>query len=156
MNKKILYSTLIILAVIIVIGIVFFINFTTIPSSEGKFVIRHSSGGQNMLIAECADPSYVENTSTFIIEGTVEKVESKWNLEENFIHTYSDFRIENYIKGTPLEEDVIQIITDTGCVGEICQSSEHDPIMTEGRKRLYIVEYDGKYRIHGCGGVKTL
>lgn len=155
MDKKVKYI-LLILAIIIVIGIFFFIRFTSVPSSESKFVVQNSIGSQNMLIAECENPSYIEDTSDYIIEGTIEKVESKWNIEKNMINTYSEFRIENYIKGSPLEENVIQIITDTGCVGEICQSSEHDPIMSEGKVRLYIMKYNNEYIIHGCGGVKSL
>ncbi len=155
MANKIIYGIIISLIVIISLGIIWFFNITNIPPSEGHIIVKHS-GGQSMLITECADPSYVEDTSDYIIEGELEQVESKWNTERNFIYTYSDFKIEKYIKGSQLEYNNIQIITEGGCVEGICQGGEHSPIMDTGKKRLYLTETNGEFRIHGCGGIKTL
>ena len=156
-NKKRSYVLLLILIVIIIGIILLYLNVTNIPSSEGKVVVKHF-GGQGMLIAECANLSYVEETSDYIIEGEVISTESKWVQSENGgnIYTYSDFKINNYIKGEPLEYEMIQIVTDGGCVGVICQSVEDGPIITTGEKRLYITISNGEFAIHGCGGIATL
>lgn len=151
MKNKLLIIGIITL-VIITIGFFIYNNYINIPSSEDKIVVKQSKGA-GMLSIECANKSYVTETSDYIIEGTIENVESKWNPENNFIFTYSDFKIEKYIKGNPFEEETIQIITDGGCVGDICQNSEDGPTMSPGKKRLYIVIINGEYNIHGCGGV---
>ena len=158
-NKKIILISLIVLAVIIVIGIVTYFNITNIPSSEGKVIVKHS-GGQAMLIAECADSSYVENTSDYIVEGEILYSETKWvenvGSEGRNIYTYSEFKINNYIKGKSFEHEIIQIVTIGGCIGGMCQNVEDNPIISTGKKRLYLTASNGELRIHGCGGIKNL
>ena len=154
-NKNTLFWVIVTLVIIVGLSIILFLNFTDIPSSEGRVIVRQS-GGQAMLVAECLDPLFVENTSDYIIEGAIEKVESKWNIEHNFIYTYSDFTIEKYIKGRPFGYNKIQIISEGGCIAGMCQDGEHSPIMDTGRKRLYLRENNKEFRIHGCGGIKTI
>ena len=92
---------------------------TSIPSSEGRVIVKQS-GGSSMLSAQCNDPSYIENTSDYIVEGEITSTESKWvenkGSEGRNINTYSNFTIERYIKGKPLTYDKIQIVTDGGCI----------------------------------------
>lgn len=126
-----------------------------IPPSEGRVIVKQS-GGQSMLIAECKDLSYVENTSDYIVEGKIEKAESRWNTEHNSIYTYSDFTIEKYVKDKQLKYDKIQIVTGGGCVAGMCQGAEDSPVMGTGKKRLYLTGAGGELMIHGCGGIRTL
>ena len=158
-NKKIIYALLIVFGVIILFGVIYFMNITNIPSSDGKLIVKNSAG-QNMLIAECANPSYVEETSDYILEGELISSETKWvenvGSEGRNIYTYSEFKINNYIKGEPFEEEMIQIVTMGGCIDGMCQSVEDGPIISTGKKRLYITTSDGEFSIHGCGGIKNL
>lgn len=121
---------------------------TPIPGAK---VIVKQSGGAGMLIKECTDKSYITQTADYIVEGTVEKVESKWNEGRTGIFTYTDLRIENYVKGTPFAENMLQIVTPGGTVGEITQAVEDQPILHEGKKvRIYFQEVNGEFSIV-CG-----
>jgi hypothetical protein len=114
-------------------------------------VIVKQSGGAGMLIKECTDKSYITQTADYIVEGTVEKVESKWNEERTGIFTYTDLRIENYVKGAPFAGNELQIVTPGGTVGEVSQWVEDQPIFHEGKKvRIYFQEVSGEYVIV-CG-----
>ncbi len=145
-NKKLLYGILIVLA-IVGIGLFMLSKPATTPIPEAKVVVKQS-GGAGMLIAECTDKDYIIETSDYIIEGTVEKVESKWNKERTSIFTYIDLRIEKYVKGTPFTEDKLQIVTPGGTVGEISQWVEDKPIFHEGKKvRIYFQETNGEFSI---------
>jgi len=114
---------------------------------ELAFIVKQSSG-QELLIEECADRDYINETADYIIEGTVEKVESKWNEENTSIFTYTTLLIEKYVKGTPSEDDRLQIITPGGTVGEVSQWVEDQPIFHEGKKvRIYFEKTNGDYSI---------
>ncbi len=113
----------------------------------GKITVKQS-GGAAMPIHECGDKSYITNTADYIIEGTVEKVESKWNEEKTSIFTYIDLRIENYVKGAQFTENKLQIVTPGGTVGEITQAVEDQPIFHKGKKaRVYFQKTDGEFSI---------
>jgi hypothetical protein len=148
-NRKITYAALpVFLLAILLIGSFACLNEpTSAPSPDGQVIVRQS-GGATMLIAECADKSYITKTADYIIEGTVERVESKWNQEGTDILTYTEMAIEKYIKGTPFAENKIQIITPGGTVGEISQWVEDQPIFHEGeRVRIYFEEVNGEFFI---------
>ncbi|GAI12400.1 unnamed protein product, partial [marine sediment metagenome] len=138
----------------------------TATSTEGPITVVNNSGGAGALAAECADESYIAGKADYIIEGTVEKVESKWNEEGTlfpYIHgtsifTYTDLEIERYIKGEPFTEDKLRIVTPGGTVGEISCAVEDQPIFHEGKKvRIYFQEENGEFSIV-CGfcGVKEI
>ena len=76
------------------------INEPTIPPPAGKIIVKQS-GGAGLLIKECSDRSYITQTADYIVEGTVEKVESSWNEDRTGIFTYTTLGIDNYEKGTP-------------------------------------------------------
>jgi hypothetical protein len=117
------------------------------PPSEGQIVVKQS-GGAGMLIKECSDKAYITQTADYIVEGTVEKVESRWNEERTGIFTYTDLRIENYVKGAPFSENTLQIVTPGGTVGDISQWAEDQPIFHEGKKvRIYFEWYNGEFSI---------
>jgi hypothetical protein len=123
---------------------------TVVPSPEGQIVVKQS-GGAGILIAECADKSYITQTADYIIEGTVEKVESRWNEEGTGIFTYTELAIEKYVKGAPFAENKLQIVTPGGTVGEISQWVEDQSIFHEGKKvRIYFEEVSGEFLII-CG-----
>ena len=117
------------------------------PPSEGSIIVKQS-GGAGMLIKECTDKSYITQTADYIVEGTVEKVESQWNESRTSIFTYTDLKIENYVKGAPFAENNLQIVTPGGTVGEISQWVEDQPIFHEGKKvRIYFQEVNGEFFI---------
>lgn len=122
---------------------------TTTP--EGRIIVEQSGGAGMLiaeLIAECADKSYITKTADYIIEGIVEKVESKWNEERTSIFTYTDLKIVKYVKGAPFTEDKLQIVTPGGIVGGIGLAVEDQPIFHEGKKvRIYLQETSGKFSI---------
>lgn len=114
-------------------------------------IIVKQSGGAGALIAECGDRNYITDTADYIVEGTVEKVESKWNEEMTSIFTYSDLSVAKYVKGAPFAENRIQIVTPGGTVGEVSQWVEDQPIFHEGKKvRIYFQKLDGEFSIV-CG-----
>lgn len=119
------------------------------PTTETKEgIVVKQSGGAAMLIMECSDREYVSNSSDYILEGTVEKAESRWNEEHTSIITYTDFAIDKYIKGEPFAEDKLQIQTPGGTVGDIGMAVEDQPIFHEGKKvRIYFEENNGAFSI---------
>jgi hypothetical protein len=109
------------------------------------FLISTSSAA---LIQECADRNYIINSSSHIVEGTVEKVESKWDEGKDFIYTYNNFSIEKYVKGVPIPGNKVQIMTYGGVIGEVVQLVEDQPVFREGKKvRLYLQEENGEFSL---------
>lgn len=107
------------------------------PTKKVQIIVKQS-GGSAMLIAECGDKSFIAKEANYIIDGIVEKVESKWNDEKTSIFTYTDLHIEKYVKGTSFTENKLQIITPGGEVKGIGQSVEDQPIFHQGKKvRIY-------------------
>ena len=101
-----------------------------------------------MMVAECGDRNYITNIADYIIEGTVIKVESKWDESKTSIYTYTDLSIDKYVKGVPLTENKLQIVTPGGTVGDISQWVEDQPIFHEGKKvRLYLQEKNNEFSI---------
>jgi hypothetical protein len=148
-DRKITYAVLIvfILAILMFGSFACLSNPTVPPQLEGQVTVKQS-GGAGMLIAECADKSYITQAADYIIEGTVEKVESRWNQERSGIFTYTELTIEKYIKGAPFAENKLQIITPGGTVGEISQWVEDQPIFHEGKRvRIYFEEVNGEFSI---------
>ena len=122
----------------------------SITPPGGQIVVKQS-GGAGILVKECADEAYRTEKADYIIEGTVEKVESRWNQERTGIFTYTELTIEKYVKGAPFVENKIQIVTPGGTVGEISQWVEDQPIFHEGKRvRIYFEEVNGVFFIV-CG-----
>lgn len=118
------------------------------PEDQSAYIIVKQIGGTELLTTECANKSYITETADYIIEGIVEKVESKWNEENTSIFTYTYLQIEKYVKGTPFAENNLQIVIPGGTVGEISQWVEDQPIFHEGeRVRIYFKEVDGEFII---------
>jgi len=118
------------------------------PSPSPGPVAVKQTGGASALIAECQDRQYIISTADYIVEGTVQGVESKWNEDNTSILTYTDLSIEKYVKGAPFAQDRLQIITPGGTVGDITQVVEDQPIFHEGKRvRIYFQETDGEFHI---------
>jgi putative hemolysin len=122
-------------------------EFLTSAPKEGQIrqIIVWQTGGAAALIQECGDKNYINNTADYIIEGTVGKVESKWEEETHgpptLILTYTNLSIEKYIKGTPFAQNELLIVTQGGTVGEVSQGVEDQPIFHEGKKvRIYFAQ----------------
>ena len=111
-------------------------------------MLSRATPQEGQIVAECRDRNYVSNTADYIIEGTVEKVESKWNEEKTSIFTYTNISIEKYVKGAPFTENKLQIVTPGGTVGETGQWVEDQPIFHKGKKvRIYFQEINGEFSI---------
>ena len=118
---------------------------TVAPIPEDKIIVRQS-GGMGLLIAECGDRSYINRAADYIIEATVVQVESRWNEERTSILTYSDLSIEEYIKGSLLPVNAIQIIIPGGTVEGVTQWVEDQPVFHQGKKvRLYLKANNGEF-----------
>lgn len=115
---------------------------------EDKVIIRQV-GGVGLLSVNCREENYINNVADYIIEGIVEKVESKQT--EEGIFTFSDLRIEKYLKGTPFPQDELQIAILGGTVGELGLAVEDQPIFHQGKKvRIYFKKTNGEFFII-CG-----
>ncbi len=151
-NKETVYSVLMVsILAILLFGLFACLNKPPVtPPSGGEITVKQS-GGAGLLIRECADEAYKAEKADYIIDGTVEKVESRWNQEGTSIFTYSEISIEKYIKGTPFAQNTMQIVTPGGTVGDISQWVEDQPILHVGEKvRIYFEETNGEFVIV-CG-----
>lgn len=118
-----------------------------ITSCTSEPITVNQSGGAASLIAECADRNYISNTANYIIEGTVKKVESRMEEGGN-VFTYTDLAVEKYVKGAPFGDNMLQIVTPGGTVGDIGQWVEDQPIFHEGKKvRIYFIKTNGQFSI---------
>ena len=127
---------------------------TKIIEEEAQIIVKQSSGA-GLLIAECANESYITETADYIIEGTVEKVEVLKRAVsgelEGEIFTYSDILIGRYLKGIPFDSNKLRIETPGGCTEEICLEVEDQPIFHKGTKvRIYLQKTNGEFSIV-CG-----
>ncbi|MCX9010442.1 MAG: hypothetical protein OIN66_04885 [Candidatus Methanoperedens sp.] len=101
-----------------------------------------------LLSQECGDRNFIINTSSHIVEGTVEKVESKWNEGNTSIYTYTNISIEKYVKGVPIPGNKVQMKTYGGVIGEVVQWGEDEPVFREGKKvRVYLQENNGEFSV---------
>ena len=152
-NKKIIFPIILIVAVLLVIGFyIFNSNRTNNPddTKNQNNIIINLGNGMSEIPYECYqfrdnnfDPSYLGNLTTHIIEGTIKKVESKWKDEEKQIVTYTDFTIENYVKGDQLLNNEIQFVSLGGAIGNNTQWVEDSPIFTEGKRvRIYMNQWE--------------
>jgi len=136
-------------------GILSSFQFTEPISGTEEIPIVKQSGGAGLLIAECANESYITETADYIIEGTVEKVEVLKRAVsgelEGEIFTYSDILIGRYLKGIPFDSNKLRIETPGGCTEEICLEVEDQPIFHKGTKvRIYLQKTNGEFSIV-CG-----
>lgn len=146
-KQKLLYGILITVIVIVGTSLLLLNKPTTTPTPKGQVIVKQS-GGTGLLSGECGDKTYMSSIADYIIEGTVGKVESKWNEERTSISTYTDLSIEKYVKGTPFTGGELQIVTPGGTVGESGQWVEDQPIFHQGKKvRIYFREANGEFSI---------
>ncbi|HEY9245550.1 MAG TPA: hypothetical protein VIO11_01765 [Candidatus Methanoperedens sp.] len=112
-----------------------------------------SMDGLALLNSECEDLNYVGSSADHIVEGTVEKVESKLVKDEygfngQSVLTYNNLTIKKYVKGNPLKENRVQIVTHSGTAGGISQWTEDEPTFIEGTMiRVYLRETSGNFSL---------
>ncbi len=97
---------------------------------------------------KCANRNYIAKTADYIVEGTVQNTEARWNEQKNFVTTFVDFSIEKYVKGTSIG-DILQMQVGGGCVDdEICQNGEDEPSFKQGDNlRLYFHKTETEFWI---------
>lgn len=149
----------IVVVLMAVAGIFTYVLFTSnskkVPSLPNLGAIVKNSGGSAMLIAECADKSYLYTNSDVIVTGIVEKVETK--DEEGQIYTYSSISIKNFEKEN-FNSNELTIKTPGGCMGTTCVVIEDQPILHENKSvRIYLKQIGNEFSIV-CGimGVESL
>ncbi|MFH0970283.1 MAG: hypothetical protein V1776_02365 [Candidatus Diapherotrites archaeon] len=164
-NEKLFYGILVIAIIGVGVGLFVFNEPAALP--QENTIIIEQSGGMGVFEPECADAAYLTNTADYILEGTIGKVESKEeninftysDLTGNVIFTYSELTVDQYIKGTPLTGDKIQIKTLGGCIEEKCLSVEDQPVFHSDKKvRIYFQETNGEFSIicPGQGGAEEI
>ena len=142
-----LFFTLIVLNLTVPLNWACVDNTIPTPTQENMIVVRQS-GGASLLATECRDSDYITSAADYVVEGTVEKVECRWNQENTSIFTYTYLSIDRYVKGGPLPQDRLQIVTHGGTVGEITQWVEDQPIFHQGKRvRIYLQETNGELAI---------
>ncbi|MCK4529404.1 eight-cysteine-cluster domain-containing protein [candidate division WOR-3 bacterium] len=159
-NKKLLFGILVIVIVAIA-GVSLFYHL-----NNGEFTIAWKSpfikGGEDWqpavdktkekinvgieagpIARECYNKSYLIETADYIIEGTIEKVEEKRDMETG-IYSYAYLTIEDYIKGKPLPANKLQI--------NVSVRAPYNFTSYEGKKvRIYLRRWSkGDIRIF-CG-----
>jgi len=126
-------------------------NRCIISASIILILVAFSPGGAALLGSECRDKNYISRAADYILEGTVEKVESKLmegksSIYGTSIFTYSNLSIEKYVKGTPIKGNEVQIVTLGGTAEGISQWVEDQPTFREGMKvRVYLQETEGGF-----------
>jgi len=152
-NRKIVYG--IILAFIIVALGVFLLFY--LPMSDKGVISASMSSGSKAMLAECADESFLTKEADYIIEGTVINVGTA-KSDEGQIYTYNDIKIEKYIKGGPLKENILRLKTPGGCIGDTCMSAEDTPEFEKGVPvRIYLKQIENELSVFcGVDGVKDL
>ncbi len=146
-TKIALYLTFILLSIVSLLTASCADQSSPVHTTEGKITVTQS-GGAGMLIAECGDRQYISSIADYILEGTVVRVESKWNEGKTSIHTYTDLLIDAYVKGFPFKKNTLRIVTPGGTVGDISQWVEDQPIFHEGKKvRIYLQKNNGAFSI---------
>ena len=145
MGKKKLYAAAALVIIVAALAVAFAI-YGTPPSGT----IINAGGGSAMLIAQCADRNWISENASYIIEGTVGNLETKW--ENGNIITYAQFQISDYLKGNPFPGNSVLLRTAGGSIGGITQNVEDQAFFQQGEKaRIYFEDYNGSYSVI-CGG----
>lgn len=80
----------------------------------------------------------VENAATIFL-GTCTHTESRWDAEHRLILTYSSFRVDKVLKGSPILGE-LTIVTPGGTVDGLHQESIGIPTFRQGDERLLFVK----------------
>lgn len=101
---------------------------------------------------KCKDEDYLLDNSDYVVVGKVSKVEIKW--ADNNIHTYQYVDINEYLKGSELDNDLLIIDSQaSACVGNICQDVEDgDYVLKENKEYTLYLSSKGNYFSIYCSG----
>ena len=112
-------------------------------------------------VKKCQNVSYLTANADLIVEGHVEKTETKWNTEPHIIYTYQNFIIEKYLKG-PKQDGNRLMLKSVGndCVNDECQFVEEPSGIRLRENRTYqlYLNMSGDIPLTAClyGGVIEL
>ena len=143
MNK--IFSVIVLIALLFVVGAGIFMVFNSDENvlydddgeNENALVVRYPRAAA-ALVPECERSDYRTGEAEYIIEGIVEEVGL---FGEEIRNTIS---IDDYMKGSSLGKDRIQLITYNGV--------EDQPVFSEGEKiRLYLLRNSEGNLIFVCG-----
>jgi len=150
---------LIFIVLIVILGTFSYVLFAylknvNVPRGNLETIVKNS-GGSAMLVAECANKSYIHDNADVILMGNVEKIETE--QEEGQIYTYSSIFIEKFEKGN-LDSNILTIITPGGCVELTCVVVEDQPILHENKLvKIYLKQIEDEFSIFcGIAGVENI
>lgn len=128
--------------------------------TKAKGPIANIGGGSAMLVAECQSQEYISGLSDYILEGEVLSSESKWENDPilgNHIFTYSDFKIDKYIKGQQIAGNALTLKRTGGTVGTVTENVEDSGSLASGIKlTLYLNDSNSSLStVCGFMGVKA-
>ena len=85
----------------------------------------------------------------WIVIGTVENMESRWNDSQDYIYTYLTLSVDEYLKN-PLEETELTIQIPGGVVDDIEQRVSDTPEFQSGEHVvLFLFDRDGQKWVYG-------
>ena len=89
------------------------------------------------------------NNAHWIVIGTVENMESRWNDSQDYIYTYLTLSVHEYLKN-PLEETELTIQIPGGVVDDIEQKVSDTPEFQLGEHViLFLFDRDGQKWVYG-------
>lgn len=87
--------------------------------------------------------------SDWIVIGTVENMESRWNDSQDYIYTYLTLSVDEYLKN-PLDEEELIIQIPGGVVDDIEQRVSDTPEFQVGEHVvLFLFDRDGQKWVYG-------
>ncbi len=104
-------------------------------------VLAVLNNGWGMLIEKCSDKNYISSEAEYIVEGSVERIDSQWEKGKTRIVSRLNLKVEKYIKGASLPQNKLAIVLEGGCVGKICQWVEDQPDAEAFKKGQKIIAY---------------
>ena len=106
--------------------------------------IAKMGGGAGILDIKCANLSFIEESSDYILKGIAKTKVVNWNEAKTSIITTQEFDISEYIKGPSIGEKIL-LQFGGGCIGEICEGVEDGGAYEENTELiLHLREVNGE------------
>ena len=109
-----------------------------------------------MLASDCLDEAKRFAMADYVVDAVVENIESRCNEREDTF-TVIELKIQNYIKGNPLENDRLRLLLGSVCCQGACKRNSEEPSINSikiGMKvKVYAVRIkDGFWLVCGSLG----